>query len=202
MLPYIRGHFGNFEMASKPFVIGVRWATGCILLWFGPARNRADIAPGVSWQNSPPMNDITQLHLHVGQEVGVSPWFEVGQARIDQFADAIVDPQWIHINPERARRESPYGGTIAHGFLTLSLLSHLLESTVDVSRMKMGVNYGLNRVRFTDAVPAGSRIRGRFVLAKFENIKGGTQLTWGVTVEREGTDKPACVAEWVTRQYG
>ena len=148
------------------------------------------------------MNDITELHLKVGQEVGVSPWFKIGQERIDQFASAIVDPQWIHIDPERARRESPYGGTIAHGFLTLSLLSHLLASTVDVSRMKMGVNYGLNRVRFTDAVPAGSRIRGRFVLTKFKHIKGGTQLTWGVTVEREGSDKPACVAEWVTRQYG
>ena len=147
------------------------------------------------------MNDITQLHLHVGQEVGVSPWFEVGQERIDQFASAIVDPQWIHIDPERARRESPYGGTVAHGFLTLSLLSHLLETTVDVSRMKMGVNYGLNRVRFTDAVPAGSRIRGRFVLNKLEPIKGGSQLTWGVTVEREGAERPACVAEWVTRQY-
>ncbi len=148
------------------------------------------------------MNDISQLHLHVGQEVGVSPWFEIGQERIDRFAGAIVASQWIHIDPERARRESPYGGTIAPGFLTLSLLSHLLESTIDVSRMKMGVNYGLNRVRFTDVVPAGSRIRGRFVLAKFEIIKGGTQLTWGVTVEREGSGKPACVAEWVTRQYG
>ena len=186
----------------EAFTIGIRWVIACILLRFSLLRNRKDVAPGVSWQNSPPMNDITQLHLHVGQEVGVSPWFEVGQERIDQFASAVVDPQWIHIDPERARRDSPYGGTIAHGFLTLSLLSHLLESSIDVSRMKMGVNYGLNRVRFTDAVPAGSRIRGRFVLAKFENIKGGTQLTWGVTVEREGTDKPACVAEWVTRQYG
>jgi acyl dehydratase len=148
------------------------------------------------------MNDITQLHLKVGQEVGVSPWFEIRQERIDQFASAIVDPQWIHIDPERAKRESPYGGTIAHGFLTLSLLSHLLETTLDVSRVKMGVNYGLNRVRFTDAVPAGSRIRGRFVLASLENIKGGSQLTWAVTVEREGSDKPACIAEWVTRQYG
>ena len=155
-------------------------------------RNRSGVAPRISWQNSAPMMDITQLHLHVGEEVGVSPWFEVGQERIDQFARAIVDPQWIHIDPERARRESPYGGTIAHGFLTLSLLSHLLESTVDVSRMKMGVNYGLNRVRFTDVVPAGSRIRGRFVLAKLENIKDGTQLTWGVTVEREGSAKQAC----------
>ena len=148
------------------------------------------------------MNDISQLHRRVGQEVGVSPWFEIGQERIDRFASAIVASQWIHTDPERARRESPYGGTIAPGFLTLSLLSHLLESTIDVSRMKMGVNYGLNRVRFTDAVPSGSRIRGRFVLAKFEIIEGGTQLTWGVTVEREGSGKPACVAEWVTRQYG
>ena len=148
------------------------------------------------------MNDISQLHRRVGQEVGVSPWFEIGQERIDRFASAIVASQWIHTDPERARRESPYGGTIAPGFLTLSLLSHLLESTIDVSRMKMGVNYGLNRVRFTDVVPAGSRIRGRFVLAKFEIIEGGTQLTWGVTGEREGSGKPACVAEWVTRQYG
>jgi acyl dehydratase len=148
------------------------------------------------------MNDITQLHLYVGQEVGVSPWLEVDQQRIDRFAHAIDDPQWIHVDPERAQRESPYGGTIAHGFLTLSLLSHLLESAIDVSRMKMGVNYGLNRVRFTDAVPSGSRIRGRFVLSKLEPIKGGTQLTWDVTVEREGSGKPACVAEWVTRQYG
>jgi len=148
------------------------------------------------------MIDIAQLQQLVGKEVGVSPWFEVSQERIDQFASAIADPQWIHIDPERARRESPYGGTIAHGFLTLSLLSHLIESTIDVSQRKMGVNYGLNRVRFTDAVPAGSRIRGRFVLSKFEDIKGGNQLTWGVTVEREGSDKPVCVAEWVTRQYG
>lgn len=147
------------------------------------------------------MNEISQLHLKVGQEVGVSPWFEIKQERIDQFASAIEDPQWIHIDPERARRESPYGGTIAHGFLTLSLLSHLLESTLDVSQRKMGVNYGLNRVRFTDPVPAGSRVRGRFVLTKFEDIKGGNQLTWSVTVEREGAEKPACVAEWVTRQY-
>lgn len=147
------------------------------------------------------MDDITQLNSRVGEEIGVSPWFEIDQDRIDQFARAIVDPQWIHVDPERARRESPYGGTIAHGFLTLSLLSHLLETTADVSRMKMGVNYGLNRVRFTDTVPTGSRLRGRFVLDKLDPIKGGTQLTWNVTVEREGSGKPVCVAEWVTRQY-
>lgn len=148
------------------------------------------------------MRDTSQLHLQVGQEIGVSPWLEISQERIDQFADAIDDPQWIHIDPERARRESPYGGTIAHGFLTLSLLSRLLQQTIDMSGLRMGVNYGLNKVRFTDAVPAGSRIRGRFVLTQFESINGGRQLTWGVTVEREGSDKPACVAEWVTRQYG
>ncbi len=150
---------------------------------------------------APPMRDTSQLRLRVGQEIGVSPWLEVSQERINQFAGAIEDPQWIHIDPERARHESPYGGTIAHGFLTLSLLSRLLQQTIDMSGLRMGVNYGLNRVRFTDPVPAGSRIRGRFVLGQFENIKGGRQLTWRVTVEREGSDKPACVAEWVTRQY-
>lgn len=149
----------------------------------------------------PTMKNITQLQDQVGTEVGVSPWFQVEQARIDQFASAIVDPQWIHIDVERARRDSPYGGTIAHGFLTLSLLSHLLESTLDVSSIKMGVNYGLNRVRFTDAVPAGSRIRAHFVLDKLEQIKGGKQFTWAVKVEREGSDKPTCVAEWLTRIY-
>ncbi len=148
------------------------------------------------------MNDITQLQLKVGEEVGVSPWFQIDQERIDRFAGAIVDPQWIHVDPERAKRESPYGGTIAHGFLTLSLLSHLLESALDVSRVKMGVNYGLNRVRFTDVVPAGARIRARFVLSKFENVEGGNQLTFSVTVEREGSDKPCCIAEWLIRSYG
>ncbi len=147
------------------------------------------------------MRDTSQLHLQVGQEIGVSPWLAVSQERIDQFADAIEDPQWIHIDPERAKRESPYGGTIAHGFLTLSLLSRLLQRTIDMSGLRMGVNYGLNRVRFTDVVPAGSRIRARFVLTQCQSIKGGRHLTWGVTVEREGSDKPACVAEWVTRQY-
>ena len=147
------------------------------------------------------MNDIAQLQHQVGKEVGVSPWFQVTQARIDQFASAIVDPQWIHIDPERARRESPYGGTIAHGFLTLSLLSHLLESTFDVSNRKMGVNYGLNRVRFTAPVPAGSRIRGRFTLAKYEKIEGGVQVTMQVVFEREGGDKPVMVAESIGRHF-
>ena len=147
------------------------------------------------------MPTFAEIESQVGREIGVSPWFEITQERIDQFAAAIADPQWIHIDPERARRESPYGGTIAHGFLTLSLLSHLLESTVDVSGRRMGVNYGLNKVRFTAAVPAGARVRGRFTLAKREPVDGGAQYTWGVLVECEGSDKPCCVAEWVTRSY-
>jgi len=147
------------------------------------------------------MQNITQLEGQVGREIGVSPWLAISQERIDLFARAIDDPQWIHIDPERAKRDSPYGTTIAHGFLTLSLLSHLLETALDVGGRRMGVNYGLNKVRFTDAVPSGSRVRGRFTLAKCEPLEGGRQHTWSVVVEREGADKPCCVAEWVTRSY-
>ena len=137
----------------------------------------------------------------VGQEVGVSPWLEVTQERIDLFAKAIDDPQWIHVDRERAK-QSPYGTTIAHGFLTLSLLSHLAESTFRYSDRRMGVNYGLNRVRFTAPLPSGSRVRARFKLLKFEQIEdNGVQVTWNVTLEREGGDKPVLVAEWLGRHY-
>lgn len=137
----------------------------------------------------------------VGQEVGVSPWVEVTQERIDLFAKAIDDPQWIHVDPERAKN-SPFGTTIAHGFLTLSLLSKFAESTFDISNRKMGVNYGLNRVRFTAPLPSASRVRARFKLLKLEEIGGnGVQITWDVTVEREGSDKPVMVAEWLGRSY-
>jgi acyl dehydratase len=137
----------------------------------------------------------------VGEEVAVSPWVEVGQERIDTFAKAIDDFQWIHVDPERARR-SPFGGTIAHGFLTLSLLSHLSERTFSFAERKMGVNYGLNRVRFTSPVPAGSRVRARFTLAKYQPIDdGGVQVTWNVVVEIEGAQRPALVAEWIGRHY-
>src|SRR5450759_2977194 len=145
------------------------------------------------------MNDITQLHLHVGQEVGVSPWFQVGQERIDQFASAIVDPQWIHVDPERAGRESPFGGTIAHGFLTLSLLSQLYQTCIELSPRRLGLNVGFNRVRFTAPVRVGTRIRARFTLDSLEAVKDGLQFVWKVTIESESNDKPACVAEWVTR---
>ena len=144
---------------------------------------------------------IRSLESRVGQEVAVSPWIEISQERIDTFAKAIDDPQWIHVDRERAKK-SPFGGTIAHGFLTLSLLSHLSERTFSFSDRRMGVNYGLNKVRFTSPVPSGSRVRARFTLAKFEKIEGnGVQVTWSTTVEIEGKDKPALVAEWIGRHY-
>ena len=144
---------------------------------------------------------MRELESKVGQEVGVSPWLQVTQERIDLFAKAINDPQWIHVDRERAKK-SPYGTTIAHGFLTLSLLSHLAESTFKYSDRRMGVNYGLNRVRFTAPLPSGSKVRARFKLLKFEKIDGnGVQVTWNVTLEREGGDKPVMVAEWLGRHY-
>ena len=144
---------------------------------------------------------IRALEHRVGEEVAVSPWIEITQERIDTFAKAIDDFQWIHVDRERAKK-SPFGGTIAHGFLTLSLLSHLSERTFAYSDRKMGVNYGLNRVRFTSPVPGGSRVRARFTLAKYEKIEGnGVQVTWNTVVEIEGTDKPALVAEWIGRHY-
>jgi len=144
---------------------------------------------------------IRELQGRVGQEVGVSPWVEVTQERIDDFAKAIGDFQWIHVDRERAKA-SPFGGTIAHGFLTLSLLSHLSEMTFSYEERRMGINYGLNRVRFTAPVPAGARVRARFTLAKYEPLEGnGVQLTWNTLVELEGADKPALVAEWLGRHY-
>ena len=147
------------------------------------------------------VSSMRELESRVGEEVGLSPWLQVTQQRIDTFAKAIDDFQWIHVDRERAKA-SPYGGTIAHGFLTLSLLSHLAESTFSFSDRKMGVNYGLNRVRFTAPVPSGSRVRARFTLAGFEKLDGGgVQVTWNTVVEREGSEKPVLVAEWIGRHY-
>jgi acyl dehydratase len=143
---------------------------------------------------------IRDLESRVGQEIAVSPWVAIAQDRIDLFAKATEDFQWIHVDPERAKA-SPFGTTIAHGFLTLSMLPKLTESTFEFSDRKMGVNYGLNKVRFTAPVPAGAKIRGRFTLAKFEKLDGGVQTTWSVTVEREGGDKPVMVAETISRHY-
>ena len=143
---------------------------------------------------------LRSLENRVGQEVGVSPWVDMPQERIDLFAKATEDFQWIHVDPQRAK-DSPYGGTIAHGYLTLSMLPKLAESTFEFSDRKMGVNYGLNKVRFTAPVPAGSRIRGHFKLAKYEKIGGGVQVTWNVAIEREGGDKPVMVAESIGRHF-
>ena len=147
------------------------------------------------------MTTIRELEARVGQEVGVSPWVEITQERIDTFAKAIEDFQWIHVDPARAK-SSPFGGTIAHGFLTLSLLSHLSEATFSFSDRKMGINYGLNRVRFTSPVPVGSRVRARFTVLKFEEIENnGVQVTWSTHIEIDGAPKPALVAEWIGRHY-
>ena len=144
---------------------------------------------------------LEDLRSLVGETIGASDWIVVDQPRIDLFAQATGDHQWIHVDPARAAA-GPYGTTIAHGFLTLSLLSHLAESTFRFTDRRMGVNYGLNRVRFTSPVPVGSRVRARFTLQKFEPIEGnGVQVTWSVTVELEGAAKPALVAEWLGRHY-
>jgi len=146
--------------------------------------------------------NLEELAAKVGQEVVVSDWLEVTQERIDQFADATGDHQWIHVDVERARRESPFGTTIAHGFLTLSLLSHFLNNSLAFGNSKMGVNYGCNRLRFTAPVKSGSRLRARLKLKEFQRIEGGVQMIWDVAMECEGQEKPVLVAEWVGRRYG
>ena len=147
------------------------------------------------------IESIAALRDYVGREVATSDWLDVSQERINQFAEATDDRQWIHVDAERAARESPFKETIAHGFLTLSLLSEMGKRAMSVGGVRMGINYGLNRVRFVRPVPAGSHIRGRFTLVALEEIKGGVQATWAVTVERDGGDKPCCVAEWLVRYY-
>lgn len=147
------------------------------------------------------LGNLRDLRDRVGQEIVVSDWMEITQERIDRFADATEDHQWIHVDVERARRDSPFRTTVAHGFLTLSMLSRLLNRSINFGTAKMGVNYGFNRLRFTAPVPAGSRLRGRFTLKALEEIEGGVQSTWAVVVEREDSDKPCLVAEWVTRRY-
>lgn len=140
------------------------------------------------------------LRQHVGREVALSEWVTVTQQRIDRFAEATGDRQWIHTDPERAS-QSPFGGTIAHGFLTLAMVSALLHAAVRIDRLRMAVNYGLNRVRFITPVPSGAAVRGRFVLAALDEVRGAVQATWSVTVEMQGHDRPAAVIEWLTRYY-
>jgi acyl dehydratase len=145
---------------------------------------------------------MAELPGLVGQELGTSDWYEVTQDAVNLFADATGDHQWIHVDVERAKAESPFGGPIAHGYMTLSLLVPLASGTYRITDSKMGVNYGLNKVRFPAPVPVGSKVRARVVLQDSQEIAGGLQNTLAVTVEREGGDKPVCIAEWVVRAYG
>jgi acyl dehydratase len=147
------------------------------------------------------IDDLSALAHQIGQEIGVSDWYEITQERINQFAEATDDQQWIHTDPARAAVESPFRATIAHGFLTMSLLSVLVRKTFNLSRLRMAINYGVNKVRFIAPVPANSRIRARFVPTSVEESGPSVQVVWGVTIEREGSDKPCCVVEWVVRYY-
>jgi acyl dehydratase len=146
--------------------------------------------------------DIDDTRGVVGREVCVTDWLVIGQERIDKFAEATGDFQWIHVDPVRACASSPYGCTIAHGFLTLSLLGKWYEDylTEAMPFCDMGLNYGLNKLRFTQPVPVNSRVRGRFVLAQVDDVNGGLQLHFTVSVEIEGVDKPALVAESIVRR--
>ncbi|MBA4327840.1 MAG: dehydratase [Polaromonas sp.] len=144
---------------------------------------------------------LSELAACVGQEVAVSDWLTVTQAQVNLFAEATGDHQWIHVDPEKASA-GPFGGPIAHGFLTLSLLPKFFESSFEIVQSRMGVNYGLNKVRFTSPVPVGSRLRARMKLLASEAIANdGLQMTWEVLVEREGWAKPVCVAESLVRRY-
>ena len=145
--------------------------------------------------------DVLALRTRVGEEVAVSDWLAITQERIQQFADATGDHQWIHLDVARAARESPFKTTIAHGFLTLSLVSVLLRDAIRIKGPSLAVNCGLNRVRFTAPVPAGSRVRARIAPASVGEIGGSIQVIWTITIEREGGDKPCCVLEWIVRYY-
>jgi acyl dehydratase len=145
-------------------------------------------------------NGVDELRAAVGSQLGVSDWITIDQSQVNTFADATLDHQWIHIDEERAKA-GPFEGPIAHGFLTLSLLPHIVGQTYRIDGTKMGVNYGLNRVRFTSPVPVGSKVRGNIELVDVTDVEGGVQMTMKVTVEIEGSERPALVAEWLTRQY-
>ena len=145
--------------------------------------------------------DVRTIGARAGEEIAVSDWLEVTQARINQFAEATGDHQWIHVDPVRAAAELPSGTTIAHGFLTLSLLSTLIRESIRFTGLRMAINYGLNKVRFISPVPSGSRIRALITLHSVAPVAEGFQATWQVTIEREGGEKPACVADWIVRYY-
>lgn len=144
--------------------------------------------------------NCAELHDWVGKEIAVTEWLTVTQQRIDDFAKASDDYQWIHVDPERAAK-SPFGSTIAHGFLTMSLLSRFIYEATEIKSVKMGINYGMNRLRFVSPVKVNSEIRARFTLASVEDLKDGIQMIWNVVIEIKGSEKPALIAEWVTRRH-
>ncbi len=145
------------------------------------------------------INGLDELRAAVGRDLGTSDWLEITQDRVNTFADATGDDQWIHVDVERARAESPFGGPIAHGYLTLSLTNFFLPQVVEVTGISSGVNYGVNKVRFPAAVPVGSRVRGQVTLESAEDVRGGVQTTMVITVELEGSEKPACIVEAISR---
>ena len=145
--------------------------------------------------------NVDELHALVGQEVTQSDWIVVTQEQVNQFAEATGDHQWIHVDVERSKRELPYGGTVAHGFLTLALLPQLLGRSVSLGDARMLLNYGLNRVRFPAPLPVGARVRALIVLQSVEAISGGAQVVWEVTIESDSGDNPVCVAEFIVRRY-
>jgi acyl dehydratase len=147
------------------------------------------------------VNGLEEMQRLVGEELGVSDWHPVTQEEIDLFARATHDHQWIHVDPERCRRESPFGGPIAHGYYTLSLTPYLLGQVLRVEGVRMGVNYGLNKMRLPSPLPVGAKVRARATLNGYEAIQGGASATIGVTFEVENQAKPACVAEVIYRYY-
>lgn len=150
---------------------------------------------------TPLVISLEDLKARVGQEIAVTDWLLITQERVQQFADATGDHQWIHLDQARATKESPYGGTIAHGFLTLSLLSQFMKQALDVRGLRMTINYGLNRVRFPAPVKVGTNIRGRFTLFSLKDVEGGAEAAYQATLQADGSEKPCCVAEWIVRYY-
>ncbi|MDY7578555.1 MaoC family dehydratase [Herbaspirillum sp. RTI4] len=147
------------------------------------------------------ISTLAELKELVGQEIALTEWMVIDQQRVNLFAEATGDRQWIHVDVERSRRELPSGGTIAHGFLTLALIPMWLEQAISMSAVEMALNYGLDRVRFPAPLPVGDKVRARIVLLAMQDIAGGVQLTWEITVEREGGEKPVCVAQFLMRAY-
>ena len=145
--------------------------------------------------------NLADLKELAGHEIAVTDWLEITQERINQFADTTDDHQWIHIDGERAQRESPYGSTVAHGFLSLSLVPKFLQDSLPLGDVRMAINYGLNRVRFPSAVRAGSHIRARIVLQSIRDVADATEATYLITIECQGLEKPCCVAELLARYY-